>query len=191
MSDKKDIFGRLGDWIGRINNSVTGVSALLLTSVGIFYMAWEFSDRWQERTFAQTEYSKHQDNLQQAYFLRQILKKDLDSLTATFSKTNHILLEQSIKKDSILLLILPEMSREISTTKKEVDLLNHKFNNILSSKTDNDKVDIVRMFNQRDSIAHVKHRNDSLNVIILREIRRANNQLMLIDLPQYGDFNND
>lgn len=188
MTDKaKGLFSSIGDFLSRVNNSVTGVSALLITSVGIFYMAWEFSDRWQERTMTQTEYSKQQDNMQQAHYLKQILKKDLDSLTNTFARTNKTLIEQSIKKDSILLLILPQMSREINRTNTEVDRLNHKFNQVLSISPKNERTDFVRVLNERDSLAKVRVKNDSINQIILNEIRKANYRILMMSfLPEQG-----
>lgn len=105
---------------------------------------------------------------------------------AGFNRNTTILMEQSIKKDSLLLVVLPVMSSRINRQNNEIEKLNQKFRLIIEGQEQSQQVDFIRVLNERDSIAADKARRDSLDLVLLREIRKINYNL-LRDEPKYGD----
>jgi len=173
-------------WLGSANNLITLASAIFMAAIAIMYAGWDFSDRWQKREREQSEFQQHQSDQRQAYFLRQIWKKDLDSLMGQFNRNTTILMEQSIKKDSLLLVVIPVMSSRINRQNNEIEKLNQKFRLIIKGQEQSQQVDFIRVLNERDSIAADKARRDSLDLVLLREIRKINYNL-LRDEPKFGD----
>lgn len=165
---------------------LTLISGIVALGLGIRYAFWEYSDKLEERRQRITEAQREQDNLEQAYLLRKILKSDLDSLTASFSRTNEIILEQSIKKDSMLLVVVPVLMQRISQTSLNVEKLHHKFDLLMDKETDVDKAYFLQILNTRDSIAIAQARKDSMDALMMREIRRISRHL-LNPRPKYGD----
>lgn len=192
MEEKKGFFKGLTDWFSNVNNLIATWTAILLGVVGAFYIAWEFSDRWQERAAVQEKRSAREreiDNEQTAAYFNKFAAAHMDELMRKYDTKIDILVHENIKKDSILLLILPKMTTEISRVGSDVEKVNQKFSILLSEQPVSEKLDIVKMFNQRDSIINAQARRDSIDLVLLREIRKINKMLLRNNTqqPKFGD----
>lgn len=181
MEDKHPLTALLENWKVIIGT----ILIIATTAIALRSAFWEFNDKGEAREKAIREMKTEESNHQLAYFMRKVWKKDMDSLIAHFSQTNEILMMQAIKKDSLLLIVIPTMSRRVNRSNVEVERLNQKFNLILNKQDRSDKVDFLRLLNQRDSLAAAKSRSDSLDMILLREIRKINR--LYFEKPKFGD----
>lgn len=175
---KKRIQGidKITGFVKKINNSITGVSAMLIASFGIMYAAWEFSDRWQEREIKKTELERQKDNQQMAFFLRQVWRKDLDSLLVEFNEQNRLVIREAAKKDSVLLMVIPGLVKKIEILDSDISKINEKID-VLISDNSGEAIDFIKLLNERDSLHEVKIRErDEFNAVLL-EIRRAQEEL--------------
>lgn len=192
MEEKKGFFKGLTEWFSNVNNLIATWTAILLGVVGAFYIAWEFSDRWQERAAVQEKRSADEreiDNEQTAMYFNKFASAHMDELMKKYDAKIDVLIQENIKKDSILLLILPKMTTEISRMRSDVEKVNQKFSILLSEQPVSEKLDIVKMFNQRDSIISNQERRDSLDLVMIREIRNINKELLRDreQQPKFGD----
>ena len=56
----------------------------------------------------------------------------------------------------------------------------------MSENKGEEKVDFIKLLNHRDSLAMAKSRSDSIDLVLLREIRNINRRI-LDDALKYGD----
>ena len=184
MEEKKDF----SYWISKANNNIGIVSAMFLGSLGIFYAAWEFSDRWQERTIQQTEYERERDNEQQAFFINQAINKGFDSLREEIAESNSFFYTNSIKKDSLILIVFPVLSKELSKQRLELNKINQKLGIIIDKSKPSDKFDFMKVLNERDSLRFNQAVTDSINEYIMQDIMRRTDKLKSeYNRPKFGD----
>ena len=186
MEEKKGFLTRISEWFGNVNNVFASWATILLTVTGGFYMAWEFLDRWQARTVQQTEMEQAQSDQRQAFFLRQIWKSDLDSLNAQSSRDRAFYMEQIVKKDSIILVVIPKVVKSLQRVSSDLSKTNQKFDVILGKQVQNERVDVIKILNQRDSIAREQSKESDEIKALLEDIRRRSEEVSR-DRPKFGD----
>ena len=177
-------------WIIKLLDNWKAITATILiittTALAIRTAFWEYDDKAREREKRLKEENRTEDNLQQAYFINQIIKKQFDSLRVEIAQSNHFFYSNSIKKDSLLMIGYPQISSEISRLRQDNVKINQKLNLIIDGQPSSDKIDFIKLLNERDEAANEKARRDSIDMILLREIRNINKGLFQ-DRPKFGD----
>lgn len=165
--------------------AITIILTIVVTAIAIRTAFWEYSDKAYEREQRIRERQRDEDNRQQVAMFREVFRNDLDSMMRGYNEKLDMVVDQSIRKDSILLIVMPGMSRKTNQTLQRIDQIDAKVNLIIRGKEQTKEIDFIAELNRRDSIAAEKARRDSIDMVLLREIRKANR--MLAGEPKYGD----
>ncbi len=185
MSEEKN-------WLVKLLDNWKAITATILiivtTALAIRTAFWEYDDKAREREQRLKDENRTEDNLQQAYFINQIIKKQFDSLRVEIAQSNSFFYTNSIKKDSTLLIVFPRMSKEITGLRHDLGVTNQKINTLLKKEPASDKFDFMRILNERDSLQFEKVVNDSVNARIMRDIIRRTDEIKKQYLvPKFGD----
>ncbi len=181
------------NWFMKLLDNWKAISAAILiivtTALAIRTAFWEYDDKAREREQKLKEQNRTEDNLQQAYFINQIIKKQFDSLRVELRNSNAFFYSNSVKKDSMMLLVVPRMNKELGRQGRELKKINQKINMVLEKQPQSDRVDFIKLLHDRDMAADEKARKDSMDMVLLREIRNINKILLYDNIPQpkYGD----
>ena len=183
MSEEKKsgLLSLLENW----KAAITIVLAIVVTAIAIRTAFWEYSDKAYEREQMLRERQRDEDNRQQVAMFREVFRNDLDSMMRDYNAKLDRVIDQSIRKDSILLIVLPGISRRTNQTLQRIDKIDAKVNLIIRGKEQTKEVNFIEELNRRDSIAAEKARRDSIDMVLLREIRKVNRTLA--GEPKWGD----